>query len=155
MAGDASHAGPLAGLPLGRSWREPELLALHRLPARAPLIPFPDAERAGSGQRGRSPWFLSLDGRWRFALFARPEDVPETALADETDCEDWATVEVPGNWTVQGFDRPHYTNVQMPFAGSPPDVPDENPTGLYRRRFTLPPAWRGSRRRASPPRGRG
>ena len=28
---------------------------------------------------------------------------------------------------------PQYTNVQMPFPGPPPHVPDDNPTGVYRR----------------------
>ena len=47
---------------------------------------------------------------------------------------DWAEAEVPGCWTMQGFDDlPHYTNVQMPFPGFPPDIPDDNPTGVYER----------------------
>ena len=35
------------------------------------------------------------------------------------------------------WDKPHYTNVQMPFTGTPPWVPDENPTGVYRRDIML------------------
>ncbi len=27
---------------------------------------------------------------------------------------------MPGNWTMQGWDKPHYTNVQMPFKNEPP-----------------------------------
>jgi beta-galactosidase len=46
---------------------------------------------------------------------------------------------------MQGFGRPHYTNVQMPFTSRPPHVPDANPTGLYRRRFRLPRGWRRRR----------
>ena len=57
----------------------------------------------------------------------------------------WGFVEVPGNWTMQGYDRPHYTNVVMPFEGRPPNVPAENPTGIYRRAFSLPRAWRRRR----------
>ena len=52
---------------------------------------------------------------------------------------------VPGNWTMQGFGQPQYTNVQMPFLCQPPTVPDENPTGVYRRRFEAPAAWDGQR----------
>jgi len=51
----------------------------------------------------------------------------------------------PGNWTMQEFGRPHYTNAQMPFPNAPPDVPDENRTGIYRREFSLPEDWRGRR----------
>jgi beta-galactosidase len=43
---------------------------------------------------------------------------------------------------MQGFGRPHYTNVVMPFDDPPPDVPDENETGIYRRRFRVPRGWR-------------
>ena len=43
------------------------------------------------------------------------------------------------------FDKPHYTNVQMPFAGTPPHVPEANPTGIYERTFELPESWAGRR----------
>jgi beta-galactosidase len=46
---------------------------------------------------------------------------------------------------MQGFDRPQYTNTDMPFPGPPPRVPDDNPTGVYRRNVTLPPTWAGNR----------
>ena len=44
-----------------------------------------------------------------------------------------------------GDERPHYTNVVMPFDTRPPFVPEHNPTGLYRRAFTVPRGWRGRR----------
>ena len=43
------------------------------------------------------------------------------------------------------YGHPHYTNVQMPWPNTPPDVPDENPTGIYRRIFTIPDEWKGRR----------
>ena len=52
---------------------------------------------------------------------------------------------MPGSWSLQGFDKPHYTNVVMPFEGAPPASPAENPTGLYRLAFDLPSAWKGRR----------
>ena len=53
---------------------------------------------------------------------------------------------MPGCWTMQGtWDEPHYTNVQMPFPGGRPEIPDVNPTGVYERDFELPPAWAGKR----------
>ena len=53
--------------------------------------------------------------------------------------DDWSEISVPGAWTMQGFDDlPHYTNVQMPFPGQPPHVPEANPTGVYERTFELP-----------------
>jgi beta-galactosidase len=54
----------------------------------------------------------------------------------------WREVEVPGLWTMQGFGRPHYTNIVMPFDDPPPHVPEQNETGIYRRSFTVPRGWR-------------
>jgi beta-galactosidase len=140
MAGSALEA-----VAAGRSWEDPELLGLGRLPARSPLVPFPDADAAAGGEREASPWFLDLCGRWRFRLYERPEAVPAEALAAGNDTSGWSEIEVPGTWTLQGWDRPHYTNVQMPFRERPPTVPAENPTGVHRTRFDVPTGWRGRR----------
>ena len=103
------------------------------------LVSHPDVASARAG-RASSPWFRSLDGTWRFAGFERAEEVRPAHVADATDTAGWRTITVPGHWTLQGFDHPHYTNVQMPFTGRPPDVPERNPTGVYRTTFRLPVA---------------
>ena len=105
-----------------RPWATPELTSLNRLPMHS----VPHDRR------------LPLDGPWQFQLLAEPEAEPG---------DQWSQVEVPGCWTMQGFsDLPQYTNVQMPFSGSPPEPPAANPTGLYRRRFDLPAEWLNGRR---------
>ena len=129
-------------------WTEPELTGMHRLPARATSYSWPDAESALTLDRGLSPWFMSLDGRWDFSLFPSPAGVPAETLWDDIP---WDSIDVPGNWTRQKdrhgrlWDIPHYTNVQMPFPNTPPEVPEKNPSGLYRRRFSLPAGWSGRR----------
>lgn len=128
-----------------RSWEEPECTGLGRLPGRAPLVPFPTARAALAGPREASPWFRSLDGDWAFRLVDRPEDVPGEFPSPDLDDAGWPRIRVPGHWTLQGYDRPRYTNVQMPFANDPPRVPAENPTGLYRTAFGLPEDWRERR----------
>jgi len=88
-----------------------------------------------------------LNGTWDFTLAPRPEDVPEDFVQPgfEPAKHGWAELPVPSNWTMHGFDRPHYTNVQMPFKHHPPRVPDDNPTGCYRTQFELPGDWRERR----------
>src|ERR1700722_15640085 len=126
-----------------RTWVHPETVQIGRLPARASLAPYPDA--ASSRDRDASPFVLSLNGDWRFALVDRPEAIPDDFATPGFDDTAWSTLPVPSNWTMHGYDRPHYTNVQMPFDCAPPNVPDENPTGLYRTAFTLPGDWDGRR----------
>jgi beta-galactosidase len=128
---------------LERFYELPECVGLGRLPPRAALTPYPDAASARAG--GPSPHRLSLDGRWRFRLVPRPADAPADFARPDFDDRDWGEILVPGAWTLQGHDRPHYTNVVMPFAAEPPRVPEKNPTGLYRTRFALPEAFEGRR----------
>jgi beta-galactosidase len=123
------------------TWMNPALPSLNRLEPHATLVPFQSAELAATLDPRRSRWLRSLDGTWDFRLVARPEEATD-ALRRRGG---WKQVEVPGLWTMQGFGRPHYTNVQMPFTSRPPQVPDANPTGLYRRRFRLPRGWRRRR----------
>jgi beta-galactosidase len=126
-------------------WQAPEVSAIGRLPMRPTLHAFSSVAQARDGDPARSPWYLDLDGSWQFALVDNPDAVTAEHVAPDTDDASWAAIEVPGAWPRQGFDRPHYTNIVMPFAGEPPATPDHNPTGVYRRRFRLPAAWRARR----------
>lgn len=82
---------------------------------------------------------MELSGDWSFRLVDRPEAVSAADLSGDTD--GWHAISLPGTWTLQGFDGPHYTNVQMPFPGPPPRLPDRNPTGVHRRRVRIPDEW--------------
>ncbi len=128
-----------------KTWLHPETISLNRLPARATLFPYPDAASAQTYQRINTPYFFSLNGDWQFSLADRPENVPADFVRTDFDAKDWATLPVPSNWTMHGYDKPHYTNVQMPFEIAAPNVPAENPTGCYRTAFTVPENWDGRR----------
>jgi beta-galactosidase len=115
-----------------RPWTEPEVVSVGRLPMHVPMQFGDDARR-------------SLNGQWAFRLFDTPDKVPAKAVLGPTP-QGVRTVTVPGNWTVQDVgDLPHYTNVQMPFPGPPPRLPDRNPTGVYRRSFTTGRGWKSHR----------
>ncbi|MBW3636278.1 MAG: DUF4981 domain-containing protein [Armatimonadetes bacterium] len=129
-----------------KSWIAPEIIQVNRLPMRATLFPFPDADSARTTNRENTPWVQSLGGDWDFHLAPRPEAVPADFTGENFVLgDDWAPIPVPSNWTMQGYDRPHYTNVQMPFAHEAPLVPDDNPTGCYRTQFEIPANWEGRR----------
>jgi beta-galactosidase len=119
-----------------RAWQTPDITSQHRMAAHTPLASWRD--ETGARQDGDSSSVLPLDGQWQFALFPRVEDVPDSwpgAL------DGMQAIKVPGNWQLQGFDYPIYTNVKYPFPCEPPVVPAENPTGCYRRTFSLPDNW--------------
>ncbi|MEI6867235.1 MAG: glycoside hydrolase family 2 TIM barrel-domain containing protein [Actinomycetes bacterium] len=106
-------------------WNSPETTAVNRLP----MLNLEHQES------------LTLDGQWRFQLLHSP---------DETPTDNWDEIPVPGLWTMQPesptyWDKPIYTNVQMPFEQLPPAVPALNPTGIYEREFDLPESWYGKR----------
>lgn len=133
-----------ASLP--NDWENPSLTALNRLPMRPGLAPFPDETSALQRDPARSPWALCLDGPWRFHLAPNPSHLPGGFDAPDFDDSTWDWISVPGNWTLQGYDKPIYCNIKMPIPHNPPFVPtDDNPTGLYRRAFDLPAAWDGRR----------
>ena len=121
--------------------------------------------QAGNCDRDASANVLSLNSTWRFHLACSPESVPEGFWQDGFDSSSWSDIQVPGNWEVQGFGKPIYTNHIYPFAPdrdepylrkptlskppapeqfvmNPPFVPRDNPTGCYIRTFELPAAWK-------------
>jgi beta-galactosidase len=130
-----------------KEWEDPRIIERRRELTHTPLGAYPDAEAAKGGQRGASPYVQSLNGAWRFHLAVSPERAPEGFGQPEFDDSGWGEIVVPGNWQLQPgcWDRPIYTNVAYPFRANPPLVPEENPTGCYRRRFTVPASWSGRR----------
>jgi len=106
-------------------WMSPETTSVNRLP----MLNIEHIEK------------ISLDGTWRFQLLHNPLDRIS---------KKWSTIPVPGLWTMQPesevfFDKPIYTNVQMPFDEQPPFVPAENPHGVYERDFDFPESWKEKR----------
>ena len=116
---------------------------LNRLPARSTLVPWPDTLSARRGERGLSPWFLSLNGEWRFTWYPRWRSVPELSGTPGEGIR--GTIRVPGVWQLQGWGAPQYTNVRYPIPYDPPFIPEETPVGVYERGFSLPDSFSGRR----------
>ena len=99
-------------------------------------FPARDARPARAWLHSDAP-ALDLNGAWRFR-YAERADLPVDFADPACDDSAWATIPVPSHWQLHGYGAPAYTNVQYAFPVDPPHVPDENPTGEYRRTFALP-----------------
>lgn len=122
-------------LPL---WQDVQATSVGADTRRTEVIYYPTREEALSKGFRESPNYLDLNGVWDFKYF---EDHNGMALPDR-----WDRIVVPGNWEVQGWGIPIYTNVLYDFCPEnpqPPTLPEAFPSALYRRGFTVPAAWEG------------
>lgn len=104
---------------------------------------------------------ISMNGDWKFFYSETPEGVPTDFYSTGFRDEQWGSIQVPSNWEMQGYGDRIFRNVAAPFPlvrtdyfGTPPEpdvfavtvpnVPREyNPTGAYRKTFTIPSSWNG------------
>lgn len=83
-------------------------------------------------------------GVWKFFLASGVANTPAGFEIPEFSDDSWSDIVVPGHWQLQGagaLDPPIYTNTNYPFPNHPPYAPTRNPTGLYRRTFSVPSEW--------------
>ena len=143
------------------AWEDQTVFGVNKEAPHATFIPYPStAALKADKEVFDKPWltpeangsYLSLCGRWKFRFASEPSKRPaEDFYGDRVDASEWAEVDVPGCWEMQGYDKPLYVNVNYPFADTPPYINctvsgiGRNPVGSYRRNFTLPQAWEGQR----------
>jgi beta-galactosidase len=73
---------------------------------------------------------MVLNGEWKFQLGNPTADFSRPDFDDHS----WAAIKVPGNWELQGFENPAYGTKYL-----------KSTEGFYRRKFTVPAAWKGRR----------
>ena len=120
-----------------QDWQNPTVIQRNKVRAHSPLNGFSTLSDAlaNTGQQRQL-----LNGEWDFCLYQSPEAVPDDALKNllpKQVASEWRTIPVPSNWQLQGVDKPIYCNVKYPFVVNPPHVPDDNPTGCYRKIFNV------------------
>ena len=128
-------------------WEDHHVLQINREPPRAYFIPY------GEQQGDRR---LSLNGEWLFRWTKTPEERIKDFYRTDFEATGWTTFPVPANWEVntsgKRYGTPIYISAGYPFKIDPPYVMREpkaawttyeerNPTGQYRRTFTVPDSW--------------
>lgn len=120
-----------------------EILHRNRLESRAYFIPYDSRETALTFEREMSDRLLLLNGSWKFCYSDYTELTPQNFYEKDFSAENWDEIPVPGNWQMHGYGKPHYTDMIYPFPIDPPKIPSKNPTGCYRKDFTVPDHWKG------------
>lgn len=132
---------------VGLEWYDdPETFQVNRERAHATMIPFATNRQALEYERGKSPYYYSLNGKWKFNWSKNPEERPKDFYKENFKVDHWDEIKVPSSWQLEGYDYPIYTNVTYPWVGNelvvPPKAPKKyNPVGSYKRTFEIPKNW--------------
>ena len=146
-------------------WEDETMFAENKEKGHATYIPY-CSEKCMVGDKDfyNTPWVdtksgkvKSLNGDWFFHFVDKPSKRPLDFYKEDYDVSSWATIPVPSNWEMHGYDRPIYCNVEYPHANIPPYIDARkgfndggknygiNPVGSYVRFFDLPEGWEKNR----------
>ena len=148
-----------AAMPLraqdGTEWQTIDAYRIGQIDPHALVVPYKagDVKAVSEMQYDKSPYYMDLNGKWKFKWTKNPANRPAGFQAPEYDVTAWDDINVPGNWERQGYGTAVYTNTTYEFdsewAGFKknwPKVPEAtNEVGSYRRSFTVPADWEGRR----------
>jgi beta-galactosidase len=125
-------------------WENPDVVGLNKEKAHATFyLP---------SEKYNNPRIVSLNGMWKFKWSPDPASRPVDFYKTDYSVSDWTNILVPGNWEMQGFGNPIYSNSAYPFQKDPPRVTSEppkdfnsfsqrNPVGSYFTTFEVPESW--------------
>ncbi len=142
-----------AALAAQPEWQSQYAIGKNKLEPHAYVWPYETADALRSGNYEQSPYYMSLNGTWKFHWVKNPDLRPKDFYKPSFYTGGWADINVPGNWERQGYGTAIYVNETYEFDDplfnfrkNPPLVPyEENEVGSYRRTFTLPADWRDRR----------
>lgn len=154
--------------PTGKEWESVEELALNKEYPRAYFFSFDNEAQAAQVRPEKSPYWLSLNGQWRFHWCKTPDERPKDFYKTNYDASGWDMTPVPSNWNVQGIQKdgklkyglPIYVNQPVIFyherkvddwrqgvMRTPPQTwttyEYRNEVGSYIRYFEVPRQWKG------------
>ena len=157
-------AAPSAGETAQREkvyWEDETMFAENKEVGHATYTPyFSEEEMVADKEFFDTPWVYTkskaaklLNGDWYFNFVPQPSERPLDFYKEDYDVSSWATIPVPSNWEMHGYDRPIYCNVEYPHSNTPPYIDARkgfndggknygiNPVGSYVRFFDLPEGW--------------
>ena len=136
-------------------WENPRVFRVGTEASTATLMVYDSAKAARKAKaREDSPYFLSLDGLWKYHWVPHPDQRPQHFFRPDFSVAEWADIPVPDSVEVRGYGTPLYKNIGYYFKVDPPFVMREpepryttfkerNAVSSYRRTFTVPKEWTG------------
>ncbi len=125
-------------------WENFNVLHINRLPSAASFLAYPGRTLAMKGDMAASPYYGSLNGKWKFSYSPTVAEAPDGFWEKGYDLSGWGDMEVPGNWEMEGYGYPFYVGSGYGIPRNPPLIPaDNSPVGSYKRTFTVPANWKG------------
>jgi len=135
-------------------WENEQVIGINKEPGHSHYIPYATIDQALKDYADESPYYLSLNGTWKFNWVKSPDLRPTEFYRTDFDVHYWDEIEVPSNWQMKGYGKPIYTNITYPFVKNPPYVMTPaydgwtnqeypNPVGSYRRNFVVSDDWNG------------
>ncbi len=129
---------------IAAAWEDPSQTDFRKEAPRSTFLLYDQKTDAIRDQYTSSPFYISLNGFWKFHYSKQYKARPVDFFKNTYDDAKWDSLQVPSNWELKGFGIPIYTNVVYPFPKNPPFTGENNPVGSYRRSFTIPEKWNGS-----------
>ena len=136
-------------------WQTTEHFNDGQLKPHALVVPYQanDYQAIRNFKYQESPYYLDLNGKWKFNWVKGVDNRPVGFENPSYDTSNWDNITVPGNWELQGYGTPVYTNQPYEFDSEWaqfkkdwPRVPETtNEVGSYRRTFKIPDDWKGRR----------
>lgn len=134
----------VSGQEIGEWWNDVSVCQVNKLAPRVNVIPYSDESGIENLEYQKSSYYKCLNGNWKFNWVETPASKPDGFYKQGYDVTDWAEIPVPGNWELNGYGVPVYTNVSNEFPANPPYAPEKyNPVGCYVLDFQIPSAWDG------------
>lgn len=125
-------------------WQDIQTVSVNRESPRTAFMTYDSRQSALSGKYENSNFYKLLNGTWKFYYSDSHRNLPVDAVQEVADMKGWNDIQVPGNWEVQGYGVPIYTNHGYEFKAlnpQPPQLPEDIPVGIYRREITVPQDW--------------
>lgn len=107
-------------------------------------VPFADPATALKGDFTQSPWYLTLNGKWKFSYADNPDKREKDFYQVTYQTGTWKDIEVPVTFEIQGYSYPIYVNIPYEWTKKPdpPHVPhDYNPVFSLKKTFNIPDNW--------------